>query len=472
MAEKRLIIDVSTLVRTGGQATGISRVCRELSHWAVSHRDDVELVALDWYRQRLLSLNNAWAARVLQKTAMIDTFLAPDRWRNDVVRIREHLPLPLRYVLMCLQHPRRAILLHLERWRLRATSETARQRYERWQERFLTDKYRGEFFYDTGRRRHLLDYDTALLPFEVKQGDVLVLTGSDWSLTGPDLYDELKRKHGVRIVWLCYDIIALLYPQFFKKIVVDDFRDYTHRVLAMADLVLVSAHAIANDLHRYCREQSLPEPKTRVIPYGSDLTHSRAATGSPLSHGLEPERYALYVSTVEPRKGHRMLASVWKRLLVDGVPQANRFNLVFVGRAGWMVDELMKELKSLHGAENHFRLLTGVDDRELAALYRNAAFCAYPSVYEGYGLPIVEAYSYGKAVLASNGGALAEVVGGFSPAIDPLDEQAWYDILRRWIEHPAERAPFEKAIRERYRHPTWDEAARTFFSTIDEALGP
>ena len=473
MADKRLIIDVSTLTRYEGQATGISRVSRELSLWALLHRDDAVLVAPDWIYEHgtLRSLNKDWAERLLQKTALIDTFLLPDRWRADVIRIRDYLPIPLRYVLMCIQHPRRAVVLHLERWRQGAKTEAAAQKFERWQQPFLTDKYRRELFDDLGRRRHLVRYRTALNKFEVESGDILVLTGSDWGATGPELYEELKRQHGVRIVWLCYDIIALLYPQLFRKFVVEDFREYAHRVLAVADLVLVSARAVESDLHQYCLEQKLPVPVTRVIPYGSDLTQSRLGPSLPLSHGLEPKRYALFVSTIEPRKGHRMLLSVWKRLLDEGVPQANRFKLVFVGRAGWMVDELMAELKSLGGAGDYFHLLTAVSDQELASLYRNAAFCLYPSVYEGYGLPIVEAFSYGKAVLASTGGALSEVVGDFSPCIDPLDDQRWYETVKRWIEQPADRAPFEKAIRERYRHPTWDEAARTFFSTIDEALG-
>ena len=83
------------------------------------------------------------------------------------------------------------------------------------------------------------------------------------------------------------------------------------------------------------------------------------------------------------------------------------------------------------------------EDSGIAALYRGAAFCLYPSRYEGYGLPVVEAFSYGKAVLASTGGALPEVVDGFSPCLDPLDAEAWRRMLRTWIEDPS-RAPAMK----------------------------
>ena len=473
MAGSRLIIDVSTLIRSEGQATGISRVSYELSHWALKHRQDARLAAIDWVYDygTFRILNPASAAGLLQKKVVIDTFLVPDRWRADKIRIREYLPIPLRYCIMCVQHPRRAVVLQLERWRHRAGAGPLAERITRIQEWFLTDKYRRELSIKDGQRAQLVSYRIALQKFEPRPGDVLLLTGADWGATSPQLFEVIKSKHGGRVVWLCYDIIALLYPHFFLPSVGRDFREYAHRLLAIADLVLVSARAVETDLIKYCREQDLPVPLTRVIGYGSDLTRSFTEPAFELGHGLAPGRYAMFVSTIEPRKGHRTLLSVWKRLLSEGVPQAAQFGLVFVGRAGWLVDDLMIDLKALNGAKNRFHLLTGIGDEELASLYRHAAFCLYPSIYEGYGLPVVEAFGYGKAVLASNGGALKEVVGDFSPTIDPLDEDAWYVALKRWIEHPGERAPFEKTIRERYRHPTWNEAAREFFATIDDALG-
>ena len=274
----------------------------------------------------------------------------------------------------------------------------------------------------------------------------------------------------MRLVWMCYDIIPLLHPEFFQDSLVENFRDYAHGMFAMADLVLVSAVQIESDLINYCRKHNLRIPPTRVISYGANLTQLPAGAPRPLPRGLKPGQYAVFVSTIEPRKGHRMLLSVWKRLLAEGVPQAADFSMVFVGRPGWMVDDLVSEIKALDAAANRFHMLSGVGDEELDSLYRNAGFCLYPSVYEGYGLPVVELFGYGKAVIASNGGALKEVTGEFSPCIDPRDEEAWYAIMKRWIQNPDDRLPYEKAIRERYRHPTWDEAAGFFFKTVEDAM--
>ena len=172
----------------------------------------------------------------------------------------------------------------------------------------------------------------------------------------------------------------------------------------------------------------------------------------------------MFVSTIEPRKGHRLLYTVWRRLVAEGVPQAFGFKLVFVGRLGWLVDDLLAEIRNDAEVAKHLVMIHGVDDGLLTALYQAAAFCVYPSVYEGYGLPIIEAFSFGKAALVSTGGALPEVVQGLSPCLDSADEQAWYETMKKWIESPQCRAPYEQEIRTRLRHPTWSEAAAIFFA--------
>ena len=336
----------------------------------------------------------------------------------------------------------------------------------------MQSRDRARYFDRAGQRRAVVPFDMALGgPFEPRRGDVLVLTGSDWGETDPQVYARLKREHGVRIVWLCYDTIPLLYPQFFAAHITEAFRAYVQAIMPICDLVILSARAVETDLKKYCQTQGWPVPPTRVIPFGANLAQVAAVADRAPPAGLAPGRYALFVSTIEPRKGHRMLFSVWQRLLAAGVPQAADFKLVFVGRAGWLVKELLEEMEAHPSAGKHLLLLKGMSDEELAALYRNAAFCLYPSLYEGYGLPIVEAFAYGKAVLASTGGALPEVVGDFSPTLDPADEQAWHDTIKLWIEQPATVARFEEKIRAQFRHPTWDQAARTFFDTIDEGLG-
>jgi glycosyltransferase involved in cell wall biosynthesis len=202
----------------------------------------------------------------------------------------------------------------------------------------------------------------------------------------------------------------------------------------------------------------------RVVPLG--YARARPAQDACVPEGLERDRFVLFVSTIEPRKGHGMLIKVWHRLLAAGIPQRYRFKIVFVGRVGWMVDDILREIDDMRGSTGTLVHLTDVADSVLAGMYQACAFCVYPSRYEGFGLPIVEAFSYGKAVIASTGGTVPETVSGLSPCLDPADDDAWYREIERWIEEPAARAPYEARIRDSFKHPDWEHAAAQFFDAV------
>jgi glycosyltransferase involved in cell wall biosynthesis len=260
--------------------------------------------------------------------------------------------------------------------------------------------------------------------------------------------------------------MPLKFPQFYQARDVTAFRSYYDQAFPAADLVVVSSRAVERDIVGYCAEHRLRLNRTEVVPLGTDA--AQASSPPPmLPEGLERARVVLLVSTIEPRKGHRLMYEVWLRLLAEGVPQRTGFKLVFVGRPGWMVDELMANLSSDTRLAGTLRVLPFASDDELAALYDAAAFCVYPSVYEGYGLPVVEAFARGKAVIASNGGALAETVGDLSPCLDPHDQEAWYVLMKRWILEPDARAPYEAAIRGRFRARSWRETAGQFLRIVD-----
>jgi glycosyltransferase involved in cell wall biosynthesis len=220
---------------------------------------------------------------------------------------------------------------------------------------------------------------------------------------------------------------------------------------------------------KYLSQHEIPFSEIAITSLGFDGGGNNSRISS-LPDGLAPGRYVLFVSTIEPRKGHRLLYTVWRRLALEGVTKSKGFKLLFVGRPGWMVTDLLQQIQSDLAVRDEIILMDGVDDSLLNALYKEAAFCVYPSKYEGYGLPICEAFYHGKAVLASNGGALPELVQNLSPCLDPEDEEAWYRLLREWIERPEVRAPFEQAIRRKFKHPTWSEAAAKFFSVCERSF--
>ena len=124
-----------------------------------------------------------------------------------------------------------------------------------------------------------------------------------------------------------------------------------------------------------------------------------------------------------------------------------------------MVDDVLDQLETARTEPYGALHWEGISDSELERLYRDCAFCVYPSRYEGFGLPIIEAFTRGKAVIASNGGAVRETVGDLSPCLDPLAAEAWADMMAEWIEHPAAREAWELRIRQLFRAREWRDVA-------------
>jgi glycosyltransferase involved in cell wall biosynthesis len=132
-----------------------------------------------------------------------------------------------------------------------------------------------------------------------------------------------------------------------------------------------------------------------------------------LAHNL-PSQFVLYVGTLEPRKNLERLLEAYGQVRGQG------FRLVFAGGMGWGSSDLHEKVAELDLADEV--IIAGyVPDEELPLLYNAATVLAYPSLYEGFGFPVVEALACGTAVLTSNSSSLPEASGDAALAVDPLD---------------------------------------------------
>jgi len=177
--------------------------------------------------------------------------------------------------------------------------------------------------------------------------------------------------------------------------------------------------------------------------------------------------YLLCVSSLEPRKNHASLFTAYARLKKDGYPH----QLVCVGGWGWKTESIRQALES-----NPYRqeiILTGLVDRgELSQLYRQASLFIYPSLYEGFGLPPLEALSSGVPVLVSENSSLREVTGeaaAYLPA--QPDADSIYQGIRRLLDSPQTAADLANLGRQRSAAFSWLRTARETLDVYESALG-
>lgn len=199
--------------------------------------------------------------------------------------------------------------------------------------------------------------------------------------------------------------------------------------------------------------------KSVAIPLAASPQPQVDAEAAVARLGLD-RPYVLTVSTLEPRKNLGRLIEAWSKL-----PTVVREShaLALVGPSGWEMDEV---LAPLHAAKDDVRLVGFVSDDDLAALYeRCSAFC-YPSLYEGFGLPVLEAMQAGAPVICSNTSSLPELGGTAAAYVNPLDTDEIAAVVERVLGDAEERRRLSTAGRERSRLFSWDETARRTYEAL------
>jgi glycosyltransferase involved in cell wall biosynthesis len=222
-----------------------------------------------------------------------------------------------------------------------------------------------------------------------------------------------------------------------------------------AAAVITGSEATKRDLVEL---YDVPPDKVAVTPYAADAAYHpmdpEEARHAVLSRLNVPAPYLLSVGVLQPRKNLPRLVRVYNRI-AHRIPH----RLVLTGKEGWATDELRAAVaESPRGREP---LFTGyVADADLPALYAGADVFVYPSLYEGFGLPPLEAMACGTPVLTSNTSSLPEVVGDAGITVDPLDEAGLAGALLELLSDAGLRAQLSRAGRQRAATFSWERTAR------------
>jgi len=265
-----------------------------------------------------------------------------------------------------------------------------------------------------------------------------------------------------------HDLSFLRFPRAFKR----GNRIYlsvaTRLAVARADAVIAVSRHTARDLERLL---GVPPERIHVVPNGVDgrfrPLSRREVERFRHRRGL-PERFILYVGTIEPRKNLETLVRAYAELLRQD-PRA-AIPLIIAGGRGWYYEGVFALVERLR-LETVIRFPGFIDHRELPLWYNAATLFVFPSLYEGFGLPVLEAMACGTPVVASNASSLPEVVGEAGLLVEPCDVEGLAESMRRVLMDTGLREELCARGRARASEYSWHATAMQTTAVYDRVLG-
>jgi alpha-1,3-rhamnosyl/mannosyltransferase len=308
----------------------------------------------------------------------------------------------------------------------------------------------------TRLRRRLREALRVPATLEALVGPVDVFHATNFLLTHP--VDRAKR------VVTFHDLTVLLFPQWHPAKRLREMRSGLPVSAAVADRIIAVSQATKDDVVKHL---AVDPARVAVVPLAVDasfrpLPPAEVKTAlAPL--GLAPGEYWLFLGTREPRKN---LGRLLDAVVALG---ADVGTLVLAGADGWGTDELRPRIAEL-ARPGRVRPLGYVAEALRPALLAGARVFVYPSLYEGFGLPPLEAMACGTPVITSNVSALPETVGDAALLIDPLDVDALADAIRRLWDDEGLRADLRARGLMRAREFSWERTARLTLAAYAAAL--
>jgi glycosyltransferase involved in cell wall biosynthesis len=242
------------------------------------------------------------------------------------------------------------------------------------------------------------------------------------------------------------------------------------RAVQRADHIIAVSRQTRDDLVRLLNVS----PGKITVSYNGVDERFAPGAGVDKAHGLRnqlglPERFVLHVGTLEPRKNLARLVEAYG-LLVERDASIRDVGLVLAGRKGWLYEPVLTAAQRANAAGGRVVLVDFVQDDDLPALYNMATVFAYPSLYEGFGLPAAEALACGVPTLVSRDDALAEVVGEAALKVDAYSVEAIADGLARLLADDELRRRLSDAGPRQVSQFTWQAAARRVLDVYKEVV--
>ncbi|WP_373976107.1 glycosyltransferase family 4 protein [Chitinibacter sp. SCUT-21] len=260
-------------------------------------------------------------------------------------------------------------------------------------------------------------------------------------------------------VFFVHDLIPITHPEYCRPGESTRHQARMQTVLECGCAVIVNSSATRNELQSFASKHGFTLPPTTIAWLASaDL---------PIPNSQRPlsEPYFVMLGTIEARKNHALILQLWRQLVERLGTNAPK--LVIIGQRGWECENALDLLERCDVLRSHVLEIRRCSDTELASYLKHGQALLFPSFAEGFGMPIVEAFSQNLPVLCSDLPAFREIAGDIPEYLNPLDGLGWMTLIEQYSvsTHPARLAQLARLAN--FQPPTW----AIHFAVVDEFLG-
>lgn len=296
---------------------------------------------------------------------------------------------------------------------------------------------------------------------DIPHNSTLLFLGAGWHETETvRQITKLKPEKHYRVIQHINDVLPIVQPHLFSDELPLVFSDYLIEAIGIADMITVISKATQQDLEKVAKTFDIVLPPVRVLRLGEDVSGSKSE--KPHVERLS-DKFILSVGTFEIRKNYSLLYQAVKLAQQDNqsLPQ-----IVIVGKKGWLTDDLRHVIERDYSVGTAILHLQNVSDAELNWLYQNCMFTIFPSLCEGWGLPIAESLMHGKTCLASGISSMLEIAPEYVDYFSPYDPRDCLEKITEYLTDDKYLNSNQKIIQS-YKPFTWNESYMNLVKIID-----
>ena len=266
------------------------------------------------------------------------------------------------------------------------------------------------------------------------------------------------RKRGVKLVFMVHDVIPITHPEFCRPNEKIKHYKRVDNMLSFGSGIITNSQSTLDTLHTEARALGIAMPSAVVAHLAPGFV--------PKSYGarLIQSPYFVVLGTIEPRKNHNLLFRIWAKLVAEMGDKAPK--LVLIGRRGWECENAVDILERSETLRGFLIEKSECSDDELGDILHHAQALLFPSLVEGYGMPIIESLMVGTPVIASDLPVFHEIAGNIPDYLDVIDGLGWLAYIKAYMDNSNPLRTAQLARMQQFKVPTW----QSHFEKVDTLI--